>query len=66
MTEDAAIATDRTTPQSVYTYTQLGMEPGRWSTDRAHPTVRTLGNYSLILHLALKAIPLAKGIEPEL
>jgi hypothetical protein len=39
MTEDATIAIDRTTLQSVYTCTQPGMEPGRWPTDRAHPTV---------------------------
>jgi hypothetical protein len=58
MTEDVAI--DRTTLQSV----QPGMAPDR--TDRAHPTVRTLGSYGPILHPALKAIPLAKGTAPEL
>jgi hypothetical protein len=57
MTEDAAIRIDRTTLQSVYTCTQLGMEPGRWPTDRAHPTVRTLGSYGPILHPALKTNP---------
>jgi hypothetical protein len=66
MTEDAAIAIGQTTLQSVYTCTQLGMAPGRCTADRAHPTVRTLGSYGPILHLALKAIPLAKGTAPEL
>jgi hypothetical protein len=66
MTEDAAIRIDRTTLQSVYTCTQLGMEPGWWPNDQAHPTVRTLGSYGPILHPVLKATPLAKGIAPEL
>jgi hypothetical protein len=57
MTEDAAIAIDRTTLQSVYTCTQPGMEPDRCTANRAHPTVRTLGSYGPILHPALKAIP---------
>jgi hypothetical protein len=57
MTEDAAITIDQTTLQSVYTYTQPGMAPGQCTTDRAHPTVRTLGSYSPILHRALKATP---------
>jgi hypothetical protein len=65
MTEDAAIAIDRTTLQSVYTYTQLEMGPGRWPTDRAHPTVR-ISSYGPILHPALKAIPLVEGIAPKL
>jgi hypothetical protein len=63
MTEDAAIRIDRTTLQSVYTYTQPGMEPGWWPTDRAHPTVRTLGSYGLILHPALKTIPPQWGLH---
>jgi hypothetical protein len=66
MTVDAAIAIDRTTLQSVYTCTQPGMAPGRCTADRAHPTVRTLGSYGPILHPALKMVPLAKGIAPEL
>jgi hypothetical protein len=66
MTEDAAIRIDRTTLQSVYTCTQLGKEPGQWPTDRAHPTVRTLGSYSPILHPALKTNPPSEGIAPEL
>jgi hypothetical protein len=66
MTEDAAIAIVRTTLWSVYTFTQPGMAPDRCTTDRSHPTVRTLGSYSPILHPALKAIPLAKGTAPEL
>jgi hypothetical protein len=66
MTEDAAIRIDQTTLQSVYTCTQLGMEPDRWPTNRAHPTVQTLGSYSPILQPALKTIPPAVGIAPEL
>jgi hypothetical protein len=66
ISEDVAIAIDRTTLQSVYTWTQPGMAPGRCTADRAHPTVRTLGSYGPILHPALKAIPLAKGTTPEL
>jgi hypothetical protein len=66
MTVDAAIAIDRTTLQSVYTCTQPGMAPGRCTADRAYPTVRTLGSYGPILHPALKMVPLAKGIAPEL
>jgi hypothetical protein len=66
MTEDAAIAIDRTTLQSVYTCTQLGMAPGQCTAHRAHPTMWTLGSYGLILHPALKAIPSAKGTAPEL
>jgi hypothetical protein len=66
MTKDTAIAIDRTTLQSVYTCTQPGMAPGRCTTDQAHPTLRTLGSYGPILHLALKAIPLTKGIALEL
>jgi hypothetical protein len=57
MTKDAAIHIDRTTLQSVYTSTQPGMEPGRWPTDRAHPTVRSLSSYGPILHPALKTTP---------
>jgi hypothetical protein len=66
MTEDAAIAIDRTTLQSVYTCTHPGMAPGRCTADRAHPTVQTLGSYGPILHPTLKAVALAKGIAPEL
>jgi hypothetical protein len=66
MTEDAAIAIDRTTLQSVYTCTQPGMAPSWCTADRAHYTVRTLGSYGPILHPTLKAIPLAKGTTPEL
>jgi hypothetical protein len=61
MTEDTAIAIDRTTLQSVYTCTHLGMAPGRCTADRAHPTGRTLGSYGPILHPALKANPPHKG-----
>jgi hypothetical protein len=66
MIEDVAIAIYQTTQQSVYTCTHLGMAHGRCTADRAHPTGRTLGSYGPILHPALKAIPLAKGIAPEL
>jgi hypothetical protein len=66
MTEDATIAIDRTTLQSVYTCTQPRMAPDRCTADRAHPTVRTLGSYGPILHPALKVTPLAKGTAPEL
>jgi hypothetical protein len=66
MTEDAAIAIDRITLQSVYTCTELGMAPGRCTADRAHPTVQTLVSYGLIQHPSLKATPLAKGTAPEL
>jgi hypothetical protein len=66
MIEDVAIAIDRTTLQSVYTCTQPGMAPGRCTTDRVHPTVRTLGIYGLILHPVLKMIPPSEGIAPEL
>jgi hypothetical protein len=57
MTEDAAIAIDRTTLQSVYTYAHPVMVPGRCTADRAHPTERTLGSYGPILHPALKTVP---------
>jgi hypothetical protein len=57
MTEDVAIAIDWTTLQSVYTCTQPGMAPGRCTTDRAHPTVRTLGSYGPIL----QTVPPQKG-----
>jgi hypothetical protein len=57
MTEDTAIAIDRTTLHSVYTCTQPGMAPGRCTADRAHPTVRTLDSYGPILHPTLKATP---------
>jgi hypothetical protein len=57
---DAAIAIDWTTLQSVYTWTQPGMAPGRCTTDRAHPTVRTLGSYGPILHPVLKTVPLRR------
>jgi hypothetical protein len=56
ISEDAAIAIDQTTLQSVYTWTQPGMAPDRCTADRAHPTVRTLGSYSAILHPALKTV----------
>jgi hypothetical protein len=29
----------------------------RWPTDRAHPTMQTLGSYGPILHPALKTVP---------
>jgi hypothetical protein len=61
MTEDVAIAIDRTTLQSVYTCTQPGMAHGRCTADQAHPTMQTLGSYGLILHLALKTVPPQKG-----
>jgi hypothetical protein len=57
MTEDTAIAIDRTTLLSVYTCTHPGMEPDRRTTDRAHPAGRTLGSYGPILHPTLKANP---------
>jgi hypothetical protein len=63
---DSAISIDRTTLQSVYTCTQLGMALGRCTADRAHPTVRTLSSYSLILHPALKTVPPSEGTTPEL
>jgi hypothetical protein len=66
MTEDATIAIDQTTPQSVYTCTQPGMAPDRCTADRAHPTVRTLGSYSPILHPDPQSDPLTKVIAPEL
>jgi hypothetical protein len=66
MTEEAAIAIDQTTLQTVYTYTHPGIALGRCMADRAHPTGRTLGSYGPILHPALKAIPLEKGTAPEL
>jgi hypothetical protein len=61
MTEDAAIAIDQTTLQSVYTCTHPGMAPDRCTVDRAHPTGRTLGSYGPILHPALKVNPPRKG-----
>jgi hypothetical protein len=66
MTEDVAIAIDRTTLQSAHTCTQPGMAPGRCTADLAHPSMRTLSSYGPILHPALKAITLAKWIAPEL
>jgi hypothetical protein len=66
MTEDTAIAIDRTTLQSVYTYTNPGMAPGRCTADRAHPTVRTLCSYGPILHSALKNDPPSEGTALEL
>jgi hypothetical protein len=39
MTEDATMAIDRTTLQSVYTYSHLEMAPDWCMADRAHPTV---------------------------
>jgi hypothetical protein len=60
MTEDTAIATDRTTLQSVYTCTHPGMALDRCTADRAHPTGQTLGSYSPILHPALKTAPLRR------
>jgi hypothetical protein len=66
MTEDAAIAIDQTTLQSVYTYTHPGMAPDRCMPDRAHPTGRTLGSYGPILHLALKTVPPSEGMAPKL
>jgi hypothetical protein len=61
MTEDATMAIDRTTLQSVYTCSHLEMAPDRCTADRAHPTVWTLGSYGPILHPALKNGPLEKG-----
>jgi hypothetical protein len=58
ISEDTAIATDRTTLQSVYTRAQPVMASGRCTADRAHPTVRTLGSYGPILHPTLKTVPL--------
>jgi hypothetical protein len=66
MTEDAAIAIDRLTLQSVYTCTHPGMALDRCTADRAHPTGRTLGSYGPILHPALKTAPPAEGTAPEL
>jgi hypothetical protein len=66
MTEDATIAIDRTTLQSVCTCTQPGMAPSWCTADRAHPTMRTLGSYDPILHPALKTAALAKGTALEL
>jgi hypothetical protein len=37
-----------------------------WSANWAYTTVRTLGSYGPILHLALKVIPFVKGIAPEM
>jgi hypothetical protein len=65
MTEDAAIRIDLNSVERVYLYpTRDGTR--RWSPNRAHPTVRTLGSYGPILHSALKTIPPAEGIAPEL
>jgi hypothetical protein len=61
MTEDAAIAIDQITLQSVYTCTHPGMALDRCMADGAHPTGRTLGSYGPILHPALKTVPLQKG-----
>jgi hypothetical protein len=61
ISEDAAIAIDRTTLQSVYTRNQPGMAPDRCTADRVHPTVRTLDSYGPILHPALKTVPLRRG-----
>jgi hypothetical protein len=66
VTEDATIAIDRTTLQSVYTFTKPGMAPDRCTADRAHRTVRTLGSYGPILHPALKNGPPSEGTTPEL
>jgi hypothetical protein len=57
MTEDAAIAIDRTTLQSVYTCTHPEMALDRCTADRAHRAGRTLGSYGPILHPALKTGP---------
>jgi hypothetical protein len=65
MTKDAAIRIDLNSTEHVHLYpTRDGTR--RWSANRAHPTMRTLGSYGPILHPALEAIPLAKGIAPEL
>jgi hypothetical protein len=61
MTKEAAIAIDRTTLQSMYTYTDPGMAPGRCKADRAHPIGQTLSSYRPIMHLAFKANPPCKG-----
>jgi hypothetical protein len=57
MTEDTAIAIDRTTLQSVYTCTHPGMVLDWCTADRAHPTGKTPGSYGPILHPALKTVP---------
>jgi hypothetical protein len=61
ISEDATIAIDRTTLQSVYTWTQPGMALGQCTADRTHPTVRTLSSYGPILHPTLKTAPPQKG-----
>jgi hypothetical protein len=66
ISEDATIAIDRTTVQSVYAWTQPGMAPDWCTADRAHPTVRTLGSYGPILHLALKTVSPSEETAPEL
>jgi hypothetical protein len=66
MTEDAAIAIDRTTLQRVYTCTHPRMALHLCTADRAHPTGRTLGSYGPILHLTLKTVPPSEGTAPEL
>jgi hypothetical protein len=63
MTEDAAIAIDRTTLQSVYTCTHPGMALDRCTANRAHATGRTLSSYGPILHLALKTVPPQWGLH---
>jgi hypothetical protein len=66
MTEDAVIRIDRNnSAEHVHLYpTRDGTR--RWSANRAHPTVRTLGSYGSILQLALKTNPPSEGIAPEL
>jgi hypothetical protein len=61
MTEDVAIAIDRTTLQSVYTCTQPEMGPSRCTADRAHPTVRTVGSYGPSCIRPSKNAPPQKG-----
>jgi hypothetical protein len=61
MTENMAIYIDLNSAERVHLYpTRDGTQ--RWSINRAHPTVRTLGSYGPILHLTLKTIPSQKEL----
>jgi hypothetical protein len=66
MTEDAAIAIDQTTLQSVYTFTHPEMAPNRCTANRSHPIVQTLSSYGPNLHPGLKNGPPSEGMAPEL
>jgi hypothetical protein len=66
MTEDAAIAIDRTTLQSVYTCTHPGMVPGRCTADRAHPTGELLVVMVPSCIRPSKLPPSSEGTAPEL